>query len=94
MYLIFYQKRNGEVICRIRNTMPQTSIGKETSMGWKVVDIKQRFKNSYYSFSECNKLENNRIKKYRFIKNIKSYFNKYAIQLIFILILFFLLKKN
>ena len=93
MYLIFYQKRNGDVICRIRNTMPQYGIGKETSMGWKIVDIKQRFKSSYYSFTEYNKLEKNRRKRYQFIKVLKKYFNKYIYQLLFILLLFFLLKK-
>lgn len=93
MYLIFYQKRNGDVICRIRNTMPQYGIGKETSMGWKIVDIKQRFKSSYYSFSEYNKLENKRRKQYKLIKYIQKYFSKYITQLLFILLIFFLLKK-
>lgn len=93
MYLIFYQKRNGDVICRIRNTMPQYGIGKETSMGWTIIDIKQRFKSSYYSFSEYNKLEKKRRKIYNFIKIMKKCFNKYVSQLLFILLLFFLLKK-
>ena len=93
MYLIFYQKRNGDIICRIRNTMPQYGIGKETSMGWKIVDIKQRFKSSYYSFSEYNKLETNRKKKYIFMKTIKKYFSKYITQIIFMIIIFILLRK-
>ena len=93
MYLIFYQKRNGDVICRIRNTMPQYGIGKETSMGWTIIDIKQKFKNSYYSFPEYRRLENNRRKKYNLIKILKKCFNKYVTQLFFILLLFLLLKK-
>lgn len=90
MYLIFYQKRNGDVICRIRNTMPQHGIGKETSMGWKIIDIKQRFKSSYYSFSEYNKKKDSRKKQYNFIRFMKKCFNKYVL---FILLLFLLLKK-
>ena len=93
MYLIFYQKRNGDVICRVRNTIPQYGIGKETSMGWKIIDIKQKFKSSYYSFSEYNKLENNRIKRYRFIKAMKKCFDKYISILLIILLTLFLLKK-
>lgn len=93
MYLIFYQKRNGDVICRIRNTMPQYGIGEETSMGWTIIDIKQRFKNSYYSFPEYNKLENKRRKQYKFVNYIQKHFNKYITQLLFILLIFFLLKK-
>lgn len=93
MYLIFYQKRNGDVICRVRNTIPQYGIGKETSMGWTIIDIKQRFKNSYYSFPEYNKLENKRRKQYKMIKYLNKHLGKYITQLLFILLIFFLLKK-
>ena len=93
MYLIFYQKRDGEIICRIRNTIPEYGIGKITSMGWKVIDIKHKFKSSYYSISEYNKLESNMRKKINIYKTIKKCFNKYIIQIIFVIILFILLKK-
>ena len=72
MYLIFYQKRNGEVICRVRDTIPHYSIGKETSMGWKIIDIKQKFKSSYYSFAECRRLEKRRRKQYKFVDAISN----------------------
>ena len=56
MYQIAYLKRNGEVIFRVRNTLPIQRIGEETSMGWIVQDIKYCFKNNYYSFAEYKQL--------------------------------------
>lgn len=48
MIQVTYQKRNGDIIQRYRNTLVSHKIGDETSMGWKVVDIKYKYKNNYY----------------------------------------------
>ena len=93
MYLISYQKRNGDIICRVRNTMPQYALNRETSMGWKVVDIKQRFKGSYYSIPEWNKLSRKNIKKQRFIRKINKLFKEYATKFVMVIIIAVLLYK-
>ena len=37
MYKIIYEKENGEVFERVRDTLPHTGIGKQTSMGWTIL---------------------------------------------------------
>ena len=91
VYLITYQKSNGDVFCRVRNTLPSCKIGSETSMGWKLLDIKYRFKNNYYTLPECLKLKKKQYKKIHLIQNIKNLIFKSNI-LLFILILILLLK--
>lgn len=56
MFQITYQKRNGEIFNRIRNTLPYETIGEYTSMGWLIVDIKRKHGNKYYSSSEYHKI--------------------------------------
>lgn len=51
LYKIIYQKSNGVVFERIRNTLPLQKIGEETSMGWKIVDILYHYKDKWYSSS-------------------------------------------
>lgn len=53
---ITYQKRDGSIIYRLRNTMLPYKIGEETSMGWKVLNIEYEYKNNYYSQYEYDKL--------------------------------------
>lgn len=48
-YKVIYQKANGETFERIRKTLPPTRIGEETSMGWKILDIKLYCKYKWYS---------------------------------------------
>lgn len=45
---ITYQKRDGNIIQRYRNTMLPYKIGQETSMGWKVLNIEYEYNNQYY----------------------------------------------
>ena len=45
---ITYQKRDGNIIQRYRNTMLPYKIGDETSMGWKVLNIEYEYNNKYY----------------------------------------------
>ena len=67
MIQITYQKRNGNILYRLRKTMLPYRIGDITSMGWKVLNIEYEYKNKYYSYYEYNKL----IHKFR-IRNQKK----------------------
>lgn len=77
MYQIEYKKRNGEIIKRIRNTLPG-KIGEETSMGWIIADIKYCLNGNYYPFMEYK----TKMKKYHSLiitKNkIKQLIKKYS----------------
>lgn len=53
---IIYQKRNGEIIERIRQTYCPYRVGETTSMGWKVIDILYPYKDNYYHFKEYDRL--------------------------------------
>lgn len=53
---ITYQKKDGCIIQRLRNTMLPYKIGDTTSMGWKVLNIEYEYNNKYYSENEFNKL--------------------------------------
>lgn len=53
---VTYQKRDGSIIQRLRNTMLPYKIGEETSMGWKVLNIEYEYNNKYYSEYEYNRL--------------------------------------
>lgn len=50
-YKIIYQKSNGEIFERHRNTIPNTKIGEYTSMGWLILDIKKYFQYRWYSLA-------------------------------------------
>lgn len=90
MYLITYQKSNGEIFCRIRNTIPEYSIGKKTSMGWKILDIKCNYKNSYYTMSKYHCLQKKQFKRHHIKKDILKILHKYSF--IIILLIPFLTK--
>ena len=86
MYQITYQKNNGEVFNRIRNTIPY-SVGDYTSMGWLVVDIKYNFNGKYYSASDYHKLKSrsNKIQQYK--RSFKKYIKRYALFIPYIIVL-------
>lgn len=46
--IITYQKANGELLLRRRTSQYDLFIGKETSMGWKVLDIHYEYGGNYY----------------------------------------------
>jgi hypothetical protein len=71
---IIYQKRNGEIFERIRNTYITYRIGDTTSMGWKVLDIQYKYKNKYYSSMEYDRVINENIKRRKKIMNFKKQF--------------------
>lgn len=43
-FLVIYQKSSGELIYRTRTSRPNYKVGDRTSMGWKVIDIKNLYK--------------------------------------------------
>lgn len=54
--LITYEKRDGSILKRNRNTILPYNIGDTTSMGWKVLNIEYLYKNKYYPEYEYNVL--------------------------------------
>lgn len=52
MYKIIYKKQNGEIIERVRNTLPNYGIGQMTSMGWIIVDILFEYEGNYFTHSD------------------------------------------
>lgn len=92
MYLIEYQKTNGDIFYRTRNTIPNCGIGGYTSMGWKVLDYKLYLSGKYYTASEYNRLSNRQIKYNHKLKNITRFIKKnlsYLLTLIFALLYLF-----
>lgn len=58
MVQITYQKPNGCIFQRYRNTTLPYKIGEITSMGWKVLNIEYEYNNKYYSEFQYNMLMN------------------------------------
>ena len=84
MYLIEYQKANGDILYRTRNTLPNSRIGEKTSMGWLVKDIKYKFNNKYYSASDYHRLQSKLKSILKTKRIIYRFIKKYA----FIIIVF------
>lgn len=53
---ITYQKQDGCIFQRQRNTTLPYRIGETTSMGWKVLSIEYKFKDKYYPENKYNML--------------------------------------
>lgn len=86
MFLITYKKRNGELLYRKRNSIP-CAIGKHTSMGWTVVDIKQNYKGKYVSLRDYTYLcQRDRVFRHYQMK-IRSFFKKYGTSLALIVMI-------
>lgn len=49
MMQITYQKKNGSIMKRYRNTILPYSIGETTSMGWKVLNIEYKYNDKFYN---------------------------------------------
>lgn len=76
--MITYQKQNGDIIFRPRKCVYDRTIGQETSMGWKILDIHYRYNGNYYKYDDFWKLihkENTKHKKIAryLIKKLKKY---------------------
>ena len=59
MMQITYQKSNGCIIQRQRNTALPYKIGETTSMGWKVLNIEYEYNNKFYPEYKYNMLVQN-----------------------------------
>ena len=53
---VTYQKRDGCILQRIRNTVLPYKVGETTSMGWKVLNIEYEYKGKYYPEYKYNML--------------------------------------
>lgn len=91
MFLVIYQKSNGEILERKRNTFPNYAIGEYTSMGWLVLDIRYKYKNKYYTSSDYYKIKCKR-KKYNF-RSLRLFLKKYATTILLIIIIILYLFK-
>ena len=60
-YLVLYERTNGELLYRYRKSLPQYEIGSYTSMGWKLVDIKQLDKGKCLSMYDYSTSVSNRV---------------------------------
>ena len=87
MFQVTYQKRNGEIFNRVRNTLPYQTIGEYTSMGWLVLDIKRAYKNKFYSASEYHKLSNKRYNRESKLRLIKKFIRKYATTIMLLILI-------
>ena len=85
MYKIIYQKKNGQLLERIRFTLPKTGLNQETSMGWIILDILYKYGNNYYTKNDYRKLINKRAKRNQFKRNFIKYVKKYCIYAMYIL---------
>ena len=72
MIQVTYQKRNGSLIQRIRNTMVPYKIGETTSMGWKVINIEFKYDDRFYSETEYHRLIQKRKSRYNRKQKIKK----------------------
>ena len=59
MMQITYQKSNGCIIQRQRNTTIPYKIGETTPMGWKVLNVEYEYKNKFYPEYKYNILVQN-----------------------------------
>lgn len=91
MYKIIYEKENGDIIERVRNTKPITGIGERTSMGWLIKDILFKYDNKYYVYSDYCKLTSKARKKFKTQKMIKNLMKKYK-DIAIIIITFYVAK--
>ena len=92
MYLIEYQKRNGDIFYRTRNSIPACGVGNYTSMGWKVLNYKLYLNGKYYSPSEYYRLSSKQTRYNRKVKCLTRFIKRnlsYLLTLIFALLYLF-----
>ena len=90
MLQITYQKRNGIVFKRLRDTTPPYKIGDNTSMGWKVLKIEYEYKGSFYPSYEYYKLIEKEKQKIKKKMQLKQICKRTAISLLYYIIGFLL----
>lgn len=82
MIQVTYQKKDGTILNRIRNTSVPYNIGDITSMGWKILDIEYNYNGKYYSKYDYEKMMMNHKRKQQKIKRLKFNFKKSIITLL------------
>lgn len=91
---ITYQKRDGNIIHRLRETDLPYKIGDTTSMGWKVLNIEYEYNNKFYSQYNYNILINKNkqlfLKKKQAIESFKVNFKTFIYYFIAVLLINFL----
>lgn len=97
MFKITYQKANGEIFDRIRDTLPNYSIGEMTSMGWKLLNIQWRYKDKYYSYADYSYLVRKRIERHHIFlkikKGIRQLVKQYVVPIYFIIPAWIIIKS-
>lgn len=83
MVQITYQKRDGCIIQRLRNTMIPYKIGETTSMGWKVLKIEYAYKDKFYPEYEYNMIISKKKQKCVRINNAKKMYMNHLINLLY-----------
>lgn len=95
-----YQKKNGELINKFTYINSAYKIGQTNGFGWKVVDIKYKFKDKYYPSYEYDNLvmkrnqrdaKINKIK--RDIKNSYIYFIRFFAYIVLYKVLEFIFAR-
>lgn len=92
MIQITYQKRNGEIFQRIRNTYLPYRVGDTTSMGWKVLDIKYKYGKRYYDVVEYDKIIDTKWKRRKKLFQLKNNLKEMYRYLTYLTTLFIFLK--
>lgn len=88
-YLVLYEKKNGDMLYKYRNSKPQYEVGSYTSMGWKLLDVKRLSSGKAYSINAYSTLINQRIRVEEFFRNI-NYHKIGEFILFFVLVKFYM----
>lgn len=83
---VTYQKRDGSILERYRNTAPPYRIGDYTSMGWKLLNIEYCYKDKLYTEIEYYKMIEKRKQNYLKKKQIIEIIVKHIISLLYYII--------
>lgn len=92
MIMVTYQKANGQIIQRIRNTMCPYRVGDKTSMGWTVLEILYNYKGKYYTKNVYDKFIDHNMFKYQRQRKIKSFIIKLYKELSYLVALLIMIK--
>lgn len=92
MIMVTYQKANGQIIQRIRNTMCPYRVGDKTSMGWIVLEILYNYKGRYYTKSVYDKIVDDSIYRYQRQRKIKSTIIKIYKELVYLIAFLIMIK--
>lgn len=92
MIIVTYQKANGQIIQRVRNTMCPYRVGDKTSMGWTVLEILYNYKGKYYTKNVYDRLYNEMEIKNQRQRKIKNLILKIYNELVYPVALLIMIK--